>query len=95
MTRVTSRLHSKNAQRMADVDDDDEDQADTSNQERPSKSRTLPDAAPIVYVDVFDPLEIASGRVIAFDVETTGFARYDGIVEIGAVELIDGVRTGP
>ena len=33
-------------------------------------------------------------RVIVFDVETTGFAQDDVIVEIGAVELIGGVRTG-
>jgi|EP01043_Picozoa_sp_COSAG02_P045150 hypothetical protein len=32
-------------------------------------------------------------RVVVFDVETTGFAQDDVIVEIGGVELIDGVRT--
>ena len=32
-------------------------------------------------------------RVVVFDVETTGFAQDDVIVEIGAVELVDGVRT--
>jgi len=37
---------------------------------------------------------ITSGRVIVLDVESTGFGRSDCLVEIGAVELIDGVRTG-
>ena len=32
-------------------------------------------------------------RVVVFDVETTGFAQDDVIVEIGAIELIGGVRT--
>ena len=32
-------------------------------------------------------------RVVVFDVETTGFAQDDVIVEIGGVELVDGVRT--
>ena len=32
-------------------------------------------------------------RVVVFDVETTGFAQDDVIVEIGGIELIDGVRT--
>jgi hypothetical protein len=35
-----------------------------------------------------------NGRVICFDVETTGFSINDCIVEIGAVEVIDGMRTG-
>lgn len=34
------------------------------------------------------------GRVVCLDVETTGFTAADSVVEIGAVELIDGVRTG-
>lgn len=34
------------------------------------------------------------GRVVCLDVETTGFTATDSVVEIGAVELIDGVRTG-
>lgn len=34
------------------------------------------------------------GRVVCFDTETTGFARDDEIVEIGGVELVDGIRTG-
>lgn len=34
------------------------------------------------------------GRVVVFDVETSGFGACDGVVEIGAVELVDGVRTG-
>ncbi|KAH3767995.1 DNA polymerase III, epsilon subunit [Pelomyxa schiedti] len=34
------------------------------------------------------------GRVVCFDLETTGFGANDCIIEIGAVELIDGVRTG-
>ena len=32
-------------------------------------------------------------RIVVFDVETTGFAQDDVIVEIGGVELVDGVRT--
>lgn len=34
------------------------------------------------------------GRVICFDIETTGFAQEDCIIEIGACELIDGQPTG-
>jgi len=34
------------------------------------------------------------GRVICFDLETSGFSHEDSIIEIGAVELIDGYRTG-
>lgn len=34
------------------------------------------------------------GRVVCLDVETTGFAAADAVLEIGAVELVDGVRTG-
>lgn len=34
------------------------------------------------------------GRVVCLDVETTGLTAADSVVEIGAVELIDGVRTG-
>jgi len=34
------------------------------------------------------------GRTICFDLETTGFTREDCIIEIGAVEFFDGVRTG-
>jgi DNA polymerase III epsilon subunit-like protein len=44
------------------------------------------------YVLVPEP--IRSGRVVVFDVETTGFSITDSIVELGAVELIDCVRTG-
>lgn len=36
----------------------------------------------------------ATGRIICFDLETTGFGSDDNIIEIGAVELIDGCRTG-
>jgi len=35
-----------------------------------------------------------SGRIICFDLETTGFGSDDSIIEIGGVELIDGYRTG-
>lgn len=35
-----------------------------------------------------------AGRVVCFDLETTGLGRADEIVEVGAVELVDGVRTG-
>jgi len=34
------------------------------------------------------------GRVICLDVETTGLTASDSVLDIGAVELIDGVRTG-
>ena len=34
------------------------------------------------------------GRVICLDVETTGLTARDSVLDIGAVELIDGVRTG-
>eukprot|EP01133_Synstelium_polycarpum_P017205 gene17205-20504_t len=37
---------------------------------------------------------IKTGRVICFDLETSGFGPEDTIIEIGAVELIDGCRTG-
>lgn len=40
------------------------------------------------------PEPIRRGRVIAFDLETTGFSTNDSIVEFGAVEIIDCVRTG-
>jgi DNA polymerase III epsilon subunit-like protein len=40
------------------------------------------------------PEPIRSGRVVVFDVETTGFSINDSIIELGAVELIDCVRTG-
>ncbi len=33
-------------------------------------------------------------RVIVFDVETTGFGKTDSLLELGAVELVDGRRTG-
>eukprot|EP01102_Stenamoeba_stenopodia_P023098 TRINITY_DN9844_c0_g3_i1.p1 TRINITY_DN9844_c0_g3~~TRINITY_DN9844_c0_g3_i1.p1 ORF type:complete len:529 (+),score=153.14 TRINITY_DN9844_c0_g3_i1:258-1844(+) len=35
-----------------------------------------------------------SGRVIVLDLETTGFGSDDSVIEIGAVELKDGTRTG-
>lgn len=47
-----------------------------------------------VYNEIEDITMLQEGRVICFDVETTGFARTDSIIEIGAVELIDGIRTG-
>eukprot|EP00026_Physarum_polycephalum_P012937 Phypoly_transcript_13288.p1 GENE.Phypoly_transcript_13288~~Phypoly_transcript_13288.p1 ORF type:complete len:272 (+),score=41.05 Phypoly_transcript_13288:225-1040(+) len=37
---------------------------------------------------------VHKGRVICFDLETTGFGNEDSIIEVGAVELIDGYRTG-
>jgi len=51
-------------------------------------------SAKIPYIDIYDVKEIINGRVICFDVETTGFSIEDGIIEIGAVEVIDGYRTG-
>jgi len=47
-----------------------------------------------MYIDVQNIEEIINGRIICFDLETTGFAIDDCIIEIGAVELIDGYRTG-
>eukprot|EP01132_Coremiostelium_polycephalum_P011138 gene11138-13643_t len=44
------------------------------------------------FVEVDKP--ITQGRVICFDLETSGFGPDDSIIEIGAVELIDGCRTG-
>lgn len=44
------------------------------------------------YTDVLLPIE--EGRVVIFDLETSGFGADDSIIEIGAVELIDGQRTG-
>lgn len=41
-----------------------------------------------------NPSEILQGRVICFDVETTGFSSEDGIIELGAIEMVDGKRTG-
>eukprot|EP01108_Squamamoeba_japonica_P005382 TRINITY_DN4238_c0_g1_i1.p1 TRINITY_DN4238_c0_g1~~TRINITY_DN4238_c0_g1_i1.p1 ORF type:complete len:314 (+),score=167.01 TRINITY_DN4238_c0_g1_i1:137-1078(+) len=43
---------------------------------------------------VNDALPARSGRVMCFDVETTGLGRNDSIIELGAVELIDGVPSG-
>lgn len=34
------------------------------------------------------------GRVVVFDVETTGFGPTDSLIEIGAVEVVEGRRTG-
>eukprot|EP00301_Raphidiophrys_heterophryoidea_P022715 c6813_g1_i1.p1 GENE.c6813_g1_i1~~c6813_g1_i1.p1 ORF type:complete len:391 (+),score=80.66 c6813_g1_i1:118-1173(+) len=39
-------------------------------------------------------LPIAFSRVIVFDFETTGFTRDDTIIEIGAVEFVNGQLTG-
>jgi len=44
------------------------------------------------FKEVEEP--ILKGRVICFDLETSGFGVDDSIIEIGAVELIDGRRTG-
>lgn len=46
------------------------------------------------YVDIMRPSEMCLDRVICFDVESTGFGKTDGIIEIGAVEYILGQRTG-
>lgn len=46
------------------------------------------------YQLINDPTLISKGRVICFDLETTGFSRDDGIIEIGAVEYVNGIRTG-
>jgi len=43
---------------------------------------------------VLDLEDVLHGRVICFDLETTGFSLEDCIIEIGAVEMIDGFRTG-
>lgn len=47
-----------------------------------------------IYRDILNPSEMSLDRVICFDVESTGFASTDGIIEIGAVEYILGQRTG-
>ncbi|KYQ88954.1 DNA polymerase III [Tieghemostelium lacteum] len=44
------------------------------------------------FIEVEEP--ILKGRVICFDLETSGFGPDDSIIEIGGVELIDGCRTG-
>jgi len=44
------------------------------------------------YIEVLSPIK--EGRVVVFDLETSGFGVEDSIIEIGAVELVDGVRTG-
>eukprot|EP01119_Soliformovum_irregulare_P000458 TRINITY_DN10317_c0_g1_i1.p1 TRINITY_DN10317_c0_g1~~TRINITY_DN10317_c0_g1_i1.p1 ORF type:complete len:486 (-),score=161.21 TRINITY_DN10317_c0_g1_i1:127-1563(-) len=51
---------------------------------------------PTTYLSLIPPANELpmSGRVIIFDLETTGISLNDGIVEIGAVELIDNQRTG-
>jgi hypothetical protein len=46
------------------------------------------------YMDIYNIEDIVHGRIICFDLETTGFSNDDCILEIGAVELIDGYRTG-
>lgn len=46
------------------------------------------------YRDISNPADMNLDRVICFDVESTGFASTDGIIEIGAVEYILGQRTG-
>lgn len=46
------------------------------------------------YCVFSDMTELNRGRVICFDVETTGFSKTDQIIEIGGVEIIDGIRTG-
>lgn len=45
---------------------------------------------------VNEPLVVPTpvGRLIVFDTETTGLGAWDRIVEIGAVELVDGKPTG-
>jgi len=44
------------------------------------------------WVELSDPPR--KGRMICFDLETTGFSKEDSIIEIAAVELIDGFRSG-
>lgn len=53
-------------------------------------------APPMVVYNVVDSLSDGwwKGRVIVIDVETTGFSRSDSVVEVGAVELVGGRRTG-
>jgi hypothetical protein len=46
------------------------------------------------YIDIMRPSDMNLDRIICFDVESTGFASTDGIIEIGAVEYILGQRTG-
>jgi len=91
MTRLATRSKNKALQRIADILEEEETSTRVT---RSSSGDSVLTRTPIVYIDVENPLEIASGRVIAFDVETSGFSNSDCIIEIGAVELIDGVRTG-
>jgi DNA polymerase-3 subunit epsilon len=60
---------------------------------------TLARLAPLVHPSQAAQLPHAvslpvGGRVICFDIETTGFAQEDCIIEIGACEVIDGQLTG-
>ena len=36
----------------------------------------------------------AYSRVVVFDVESSGFTKEDQVIEIGAVEIVNNVRTG-
>lgn len=64
--------------------------------ERMRADDNLPNPAPPVVYTVIDSLASGwwKGRIIVLDVETTGFSRSDSLIEIGAVELVNGRRTG-
>jgi hypothetical protein len=100
LTLQLQRMHKKNSQRMAEVIDessDDEGAAPLAVLDAtapPQKRRKKSTPVPILYTDTADPNDLRMGRVIAFDVETTGFSSKDCIIEIGAVEIINGFRTG-
>lgn len=82
-----SRLGRKHTQRMAEVPDSEVPEA-------PLATGPVPISASKIWLEETAPEGIGAGRVICFDVETTGFSSRDVIIEIGAVELIGGFRTG-
>lgn len=63
---------------------------DSSPEAKRQKAEALiPPSGPIISV-----AEILTSRLVVFDLETTGFGTSDQIVEIGAVEIRNGRRTG-
>jgi DNA polymerase-3 subunit epsilon len=72
---------------------------DHDDDERAVADAALPSLAPPVQAHAGPQLPHSvslpvGGRVICFDIETTGFAQDDCIIEIGACEVIDGQLTG-
>jgi DNA polymerase III epsilon subunit family exonuclease len=75
-----TRQIKKHTSRMAEAAQDDHEAAASSTGK--------------AWKDELIPENIGAGRVICFDVETTGFSQRDCIIEIGAIEMIGGFRTG-